>query len=138
MYLKDKSVYMSGLTKMASFNMGPSYIDADCMEINNFKEAFAEMYEFPANWIEIKEEKRTLNELFTDLLQADKKVVDTLLHWIYMEAGRCIQVYKADNKELFEALSREQGGLGPFYFLEEIYFVQFERMVICFMVGNDE
>lgn len=50
-------------------------------------------------------------------------------------AGEPRRIFSVDNRKLLDVLSE---GYGPFYYVEDIYFIEFEKMVICFMVGNDE
>ena len=52
-----------------------------------------------------------------------------------MRAGEPRRILSVDNRKLLDALSE---GYGPFYYVEDIYFIEFEKMVICFMIGNDE
>ena len=138
MYLKSASSYVSGLTKMASYNMIPSYMDADCMELDNYLESFAKVYKIPIESIKLEEIDANFEELFTELFNADKKALDSFFHWIRMEAGNCKKIYTAENEEFFKGMSGEYGGNGPFFFLETVYFIEFDKMAICFMIGNDE
>ena len=138
MYLKDESLYVSGLVNMASFNTGPSYVDAICMTKDNYKDAFSKFYKIKKETILLEKSFQSLESLLKVLFNLEKKPIDTLMHWLTRECGECINIYTSENEELLLSLSGESKGLGPFFFLEEIYFIEFEKMIVCFMIGNDE
>lgn len=56
MYLNRKSDYISGITKMASCNLAPSYMDASCYENDNYIESFFKSLRLPKQKIELEEE----------------------------------------------------------------------------------
>ena len=138
MYLKNESIYISGLVNMASFNTGPSYVDAICMTKDNYKEVFSKIYRIKKETITLEKTNQSLESLLKVLFNLEKKPLDTLIHWMTRECGKCIDIYTSENKELLSSLSGASKGIGPFFFLEEIYFIEFEKMIVCLMIGNDE
>ena len=42
------------------------------------------------------------------------------------------------NSKVLELLGAETGGYGPFYMVENVYFIECDRLVICLLLGNDE
>lgn len=142
MYLKESSMYISGLVNMASScskKIGLSYMDAECYDVNKFKETFADIYKIDVNNFKLHIIDNSLEQLFISIFGEDDKLISGLLHWINFYVGSYKNIYTVDEGcNVFDLLSCSEGGIGPFYFLEDLFFVEFEKVVICFMVGNDE
>lgn len=142
MYLKDQSLYISGLVNMASScstKIGPSYLQADCFEKKNYQKKFLTMYEIPEDIFHLVEYNKSLEKLLIDILGNRKEMIDGLLHWIIREAGEVKMIYTVpDDSKVMQFIGAETGGYGPFYFCEDIYFIECDRFVICLMMGNDE
>jgi hypothetical protein len=139
MLLNEESLYISGLTNMASSvskRMGPSYVQADCFDDKNYIKDFCECYEVDESNVELVQQNTSFEDLMTDLFGDDvDKLIEGLTHWIHMRAGEPRRILSVENRKLLDVLSE---GYGPFYYVEDIYFIEFEKMVICFMIGNDE
>lgn len=142
MYLKDSSLYISGLVNMASSvskTISKSYLQADCFEKKNYKESFLTMYEIPEDIFHLEEYKKSLETLLKELLGNDKNLIEGLLHWINLESGPVEKIYTvSENTKALELMGAETGGYGPFYFVEDLYFIETDRLVICLLLGNDE
>ena len=136
------SSYLTGLTNMASSmskNIGPSFIEVDCMNKKSFKEEFAKYYEISLDLVDLEEDNKSLEQVFGIWLgRNDKNLVDSLLYWIRLELGKDVKVYKIKNDKLLDALSRCSGGISMFYNVEDIYFVSFDKYMVCFSMGNNE
>ena len=64
-----------------------------------------------------------------------KKVIDR----VTSRLGEPIQVYRAvDEKKLIDRLSSCNGGIGAYYFTEDVFFVEFKTHVLAFLMGNFE
>lgn len=138
MYLKEYSSYVSGLVRMASSCsdwIGVSYMDAMCFDVNNFKESFCSFYKVK----EIKYEESTLSlkELFINIFGDNKSLIEGLCHWLRLEAGECKKVYTMPN-DFCEFLDSKRNDRFPFFMLENMFVAEFEKMMICFVIGNDE
>ena len=138
MYLKNESLYVSGLVNMASFNIGASYMQADCFKLNNYLDAFSKKYKISKDIINLKEEKISIEELFKEILNLDKNQTNNFIYWLETETGKCNKIYTIENSEFYDKLSGEYNGISGFYFVEEAYFIEFDKMFICFMIGNNE
>lgn len=138
MYLKDNSIYISGICKMASFNIGPSYMDAYCFNKKDYMKELSKMFNFSEEKVELKEVNIKFYDLMKELLFLPEKALDTFVYLIEKEVGNSLKIYTSESPELHKALSSEDGNIGVFYFLEDVYFVEFEKEVICFMIGNFE
>lgn len=142
MYLKDQSLYISGLVNMASSvskTISKSYLQADCFEKKDYQKKFLTMYEIPEDIFHLEEYKKSLESLLKDLLGNSKDLIDGLLHWIIREAGEVKMIYTVpEDSKVMQFIGAETGGYGPFYFCEDIYFIECDRFVICLMMGNDE
>jgi hypothetical protein len=68
-------------------------------------------------------------------LQTTKKVTELFIRRL----GEPIAVYRAaDEKKLIDKLSSCNGGIGAYYFTEDVFFVAFRTHVLAFIMGNFE
>ena len=136
------SSYLTGLTNLASSiskEIGPSFIDVDCMDKDNYEEAFAKRYNISKDLIELKEEDMSLEQILKAWLgESNKELIESLLYWIEFKVGKSIKVYTEKNNKLIDALSRCEGGISMFYIVDDIYFVEFDEYMVCFSLGNNE
>lgn len=137
MYLKTESSYISGLTNMASScskQIGLSYVDADCFELKDYKEEFAKIHKIDENELILEDLNQTFEEFLTNLFGNDKNLIEGLTHWINLIAGKANKVLTINqDSNITEKISNL-----PFFFLDDLYFIECEKMVICFLIGNDE
>lgn len=138
MYINNASLYVEGLVNMASFNIGCSFMKADCYKLDNYIDAFSKDYRISKDIIILKEEKDDIDNFFKEVLNLDKKQTETLTYWLQREAGICNKIYIADNNELYDKLSGYNKGISGFYFVEDVYFIEFENMAVVFIIGNNE
>jgi len=142
MYLKNESIYLEGLVNMASScskRIGLSYMDAMCFPKNNYISSFSKYYDVPLEEVSFHQSNISFKKKLISILGDDKKLIDGLIFWIEKEAGECKHIYELDdNSKLRILLSRSDGGCGAFYFLEDVFMVEFDKMIIYFMYGNDE
>ena len=143
MYIKGTSPYINGLTNMASSctkQMGPSYMKAVCFDKKNYIESFKDYYNIPNEKVSLTETAMTLKDFLECFFGKNKEIIEGLMHWIHINAGDAKKVLtiEDENRDLIETLSGSDGGISGFYILEDIYFIEFDKMVICFTIGNDE
>lgn len=131
--LNNDSIYMDGLIKMASYKMAPSYSKTICFNKKDYIQAFKKTYKLQEKMV-LEEIKEPLQEFFEKLMNIDKKASDALVHWITIDYGKINKIYTLKNDNAFNTVTR----FSPFYFLENIYFLEFDKIVICIMIGNDE
>ena len=141
MYLKYSTAYLSGVVEMASSYskyMGPSYMTAICFDLKNPLEDFKRFYNIKED-IKVNKVETSYHELLITLLGNDKKLIDTVEHWTRVRIGEVQEIYTIEeNSNLLNLLSGSDGGLSPFYIVDDIYFVKFNKMFVVFMIGNDE
>ncbi len=137
MYLKRASSYISGLVNMASScskQIGLSYVDADCFELKDYKKEFSKIYEINENELILEELNQSFEEFLTNLFGDNKDLIEGLSHWIKLTVGKVNKILTVNEKSnITENISNI-----PFFFLDELYFIECEKMVICFLIGNDE
>ena len=138
---KELSSYISGLMNMASSlstYIGPSWIDASCFEKKNSFEEFKKYYKLDID-ISINKTNRDFDIALKAWLGEDKKLIESLEYWINLELGEVVEIYEVTNyKEVCSMLSWSEGGVSPFYFVEDLYFIEFRDYMICFIMGNNE
>ena len=141
MYLKYSTAYLSGVVEMASSYskyMGPSYMTAICFDLKNPLEDFKRFYDIKED-IKVNKVETSYHELLITLLGNDKDLIDTVEHWTRVRIGEVQEIYTIEeNSNLLNLLSGSDGGLSPFYIVDDIYFVKFNKMFVVFMIGNDE
>lgn len=137
----NKSLYITGLTHMASSlskNIGPSFVEVDCFDKDNYKKEFAKYYEIKEGDIKLVESNLTMREILLGWFgEEESNITDSLLYWIKRDSGKSLKVYEYTNN-LDELLSRSDGGVSEFYIVEDIYFIEFDEVVMCFILGNNE
>lgn len=137
MYLKRESSYVSGLVNMASScskQIGLSYVDADCFELKDYKKEFSKIYEINENELILEDLNQTFEEFLTNLFGSNKDLIDGLIHWINFNIGKPNKVLTLKDNNILNKLSKNS----PFFFLEDIFFIECEKIVICLLIGNDE
>lgn len=136
-----KSLYVTGLTNMASSlskNIGLSYVEVDCFDKDNYKKEFSKYYEIKEDDVKLVESNLTMKDVLLAWFgKEESNITDSLLYWIERDSGKSIKVYEYTNN-LHELLSRSDGGLSEFYFVEDIYFIEFDKVIMCFILGNNE
>ena len=137
------SSYISGLTNMASScsnEIGPSYISADCFNKKNFKKEFSKYYKIPIECIKIEESKKTLEQVFSEWLgKKGDDIIENLLYWIKLCVGEPIKTFDlSEDSNLINILSRCDNGISEFYFVEDVFFVEYKEYMVCFIIGNNE
>ena len=133
--------YVSGLTNMASsmsLDIGPSFVEADCFDLDNYLEDFLKYYEIKDNNIKLVESNSSLKDIFYEFFGENKKIISSLTYWIELHFGKYEHIYTVEEAKLYEYLSRSDGGVSSFYIVEDLYFVEFSDKVLCFMIGNNE
>ena len=135
--------YIRGLTRMASAcaeGIGPSYMQADCFDLDTWREDFVRDYGLPAGaavWIPTEE--TLMQVLMAWMGEARPKVAWNLIHLLGFRAGTPRRVFRvSEDSPLPGLLSWSDGGKGPFYTFEDICVAEFDGMAVCFMLGNDE
>ncbi len=112
------SSYISGLTSLASSlskNIGPSFVVTRYYKKNELK---------------IKKSNKTLKDYLKAWFQ-DSKIEESLYYWITLKVGEPIQVYTVEE----DSFPKDEI---PFYFLEDLFFVEFKDLTVCFLLGNNE
>ena len=138
---KNKSLYISGIIKMAfncSTKIGLSYMDADCFKKGDIVDIINNNYDISKDKITIHEVNITLENLFKDILGDEKRIINSLMHLLEMDLGKAIRVYTIDDDSEIPELLSAPNGKTSFYFVKEIYIVEFEEDIVVFIIGNDE
>lgn len=136
MYLKTESSYISGLLNMASScskTIGLSYADAECFNKDKYKNDFSKLHKIKEIDLSLEKLNITFKELLTNIFGDEKEIIEGLSHWINLIAGTPNKVSMINDKTIIEKISNI-----PFYFLEDVFFIECENMVICILIGNDE
>ena len=135
--------YLDGLFHMASSCstwIGPSYIETLCMDQADYAGFFTEHFHVPMELLENVLTNETLEEALTAWLGTNEpRIVEGLVHWMQFDLGKATGIFRlTHDKKLVDALSQCNGGLGRFYFMEDILFIAFPGKMVCLMMGNDE
>ena len=137
MYLKTESSYVSGLVNMASScskQIGLSYVDADCFELKDYKKEFSRIYEINEKELILEETNQSFIEFLINIFGSNKDLIEGLIHWINFNIGKPNKLLTLKDNNILDKLSKNS----PFYFLEDVFFIECEKIVICLLIGNDE
>ena len=142
MYLVEETEYISGLVNMASSVsdwMGVSFMDAICFKKEKFLEEFSYLHNIKKEDIKIHETNISLEEFIKNYFGNDKKLIEGLSYWITRKVGVFKRIFEQDsNSKLNELLEKSHYGKTPFFFIEDVVFIEFEKTVIAFITGNNE
>ena len=89
---------------------------------------------------EIEQAEESARDILSVRLDSEKKqVTEELAAQLELTLGEELGVYlfKDEDNER-ENASGYNSGWGSFYFVEEMFFVKYERSTVLFMIGNDE
>ena len=133
--------YLSGLidlTTSLSKKINPSFINVTCFKKNKFKENFSKYYKIPINKIKLNKSNKNIDKLLKSWL-GNNKVVTNLIDIINKELDIPINTYiPTKDSKLDSLLSGYNRGLSGMYFVEEIYFIEYNNYMICYILGNNE
>ena len=135
--IKELSCYIDGLVTMAtslSKKISHSGIDTTCFKSKNFKEEFSKYYKVSLN--KVIDENKSLKEILS--LYLEENLVNNLTYLIQNDLGKEISIYTVEDINSLEKLSCFNGGKVPFYFIEDIYIVEYKKYFVCFIMGNNE
>lgn len=135
--------YLNGVCRMASACsewIGCSEISADCYEASRFAAAFAEDYGLAPEKVRLTPVPETLRQSLVQWLGGKQpKLTDSLCWLINTRLGDPRQVYRLENEgEIVASLGWGEDGKGPYYFMDDLFFVEFEEATVCFFLGNNE
>lgn len=136
------SCYFSGLIDMScscSQEIRPSHIKVNVFKIKDYKEKFSKYYEVPIESIKLTKINITINELFKNLLGKNNNLISSLLYYIEHDIGLPKEIYKVkDSSNLIDILSGYNNGVSGFYFVEDIYFIEYDKYIVSYIIGNNE
>lgn len=144
--------YINGLLEgaiAASGKLGYHMVNAACFDRRTFESEFAELagaepedFLIEESWELPEDMFRAIfagNEEDLEQLNESDNLADKLLYLISFEMGRAEYVMRfQDEDEVRENASGYMSGWGPFYYMESMFFIMFEKGVVLFMIGNDE
>ena len=142
MYLIEETEYISGLVNMASSLsdwMGVSYMDAICFNKDSYIEDFSKLHNINKEEIKIHETDILLEEFIKNNFGNNKKLIDGLSYWIKTTTGDFKKIYvQDDNSKLNELIEKSNYKKTLFFFIEDIVFIEFDKMIVVFITGNNE
>ena len=134
--------YITGLTHMASSlspGRNPSFVEADCFDLKDCKKDFAKWYRISEKLLELTPMERSLEELLAEWINDRGEVLEALLHHMRCCLGEPVALHEPVHfRKLADKLSRSEGGISAFYFVEDICFVEYKKYMLCLMLGNNE
>ena len=132
--------YIDGLFNLASSvskNIGPSFIRASLYDKDKFYKEFKKNYRLKDNVMNIVETKRSFKQVLHEWLD-DEHLEESILYWINLKFGKNIKVLASDNDQIIDQLSGYAGGVSGFYFVEDIYFIEYDKYMLVLIMGNNE
>lgn len=138
MYQSEITNYLSGVMDMAcsiSRRISFSSIRVTCFKKKGFRKEFSRLYDINDE-LELKEIK---GDLFYKLFGwlGREKIVIRLVELIKHEVGDVLHIYKS-NDLVINMLSGCENGVSGFYFVEDLFFIETDKYMVCFILGNNE
>ena len=120
-------------------NMGPSYMNSVCFDVDNYRNEFSKHYKVKDEDIKIHKYEGTFSELFKNLYLDEDNIINGLKYWLEMELDEIKNIYIEDeDSKLDSLLSGSEGGVSGFYSVEEVIFIEFEKTMLVIIIGNNE
>ena len=129
--------YVCGLLRMASVEIAPSFVDAFCLDNNSFINDFKKFYNYKLD-IKVQSIDSNIDVFFKNVLNMNEKHVKSLLYWLECKYGKIESILEPTNNDIIDFLSGCNDGYSGFYFLENLYFIKFQKVVVCLLIGNNE
>lgn len=137
----ELSTYLCGVLDLAcelSDWIGYSSIGVSVYTVQDWQTSFCRHYHIkPFTIVPARETfyQSLVQWLGSTKFQLAQKVVSRITY----QLGEPLAVYRAeDENALTDILSSAEGGLGPYYFTEGVFFVEFKTRVLAFIMGNCE
>ena len=123
--------YIIGLFDMISYNLQPSYIDINF--IKKYDDIYKE-YNISKDKQFIKRDNN--KDFFKNLFCVNDKELDHFKYLITKELGEVKNIYEPSN-EILDFLSNDNSKY-KFFFLEDMYVIEYKKIFVCLLIGNDE
>lgn len=137
--------YVAGMVEMASELaglQGPSTMTAELIDPDRLEDQLTEAIGGTSGLFEMDASESNLLELFTNCLGDTYDVLNAcfrLMNKLRGLFGREQQVFApVDPQALCEAYSGYSGGRGPFYIVENMFLIVFDKAAVLFVFGSDE
>ncbi len=133
--------YLKGLIDIVQFQskkLSYSYIKPLCFKKNSFEKEFSKLYKIPKDKIKLKQRKTSLNRILNNWLGKNKNT-NTLVKIIKKKLGDEINIYiPIKESNLGYLLAGEGKGYSGMFFIEDLYFIEYNKYIICLLLGNNE
>lgn len=136
---KQLACYIDGLVDMVnqcSESIGLSYIKTYDFDHSDYIRQFKKFFEIEFNENNLYVSNESLNEAFTQMM-GDDKVSEGFLNCIEKALENCEIIRFEDEHKIFDRLGGRDG-LSGLYFVEDLFFVRNDDIVLCFILGNNE
>ena len=135
------SSYLNGILDLAcslSKWIGYSSAGVSAYTSDEWEKAFCRHYHV-RNFTPVPAEETFYQTLVQWLGSTSFDLTKNVIGCITHRLGEPTAVYRAaDEKALIDKLSSCSGGVGAYYFTEDVFFVAFETHVLAFIMGNFE
>ncbi len=131
------SSYLEGMMNLASSlsdAIGPSYIKVECYEKDKFREEFCKDYEISPTTLNLIDTPNSLQTTLLDWFGNNNKIVESISYWFDLYYKGLKKIYLAEEKLISILNNKKQ----DFYFLEDMFFIEYNDYMIIFLLGNNE
>lgn len=129
--------YLSGIMNMASSlskSIGPSYAKVDCYDKKNFKKEFCNYYKIKEEDLNLIDTPNSLETTLLDWFIDEKEIVESITYWFNLKDRGEKKVYLSDEKLVNLLCDKRK----DFYFLDDLFFVECNKKIYVFLLGNNE
>lgn len=132
--------YLNGMFILAcsiSKRIGLSYARVVVLNKNNWLQEFCQNYQLDNKKIVFSRRKRKFANILNAYFGNKDTLTKALIGKIRDLLGNEKNVYYSENGYLIDALGGSKG-LSGFYFVEDVFFIEYEEVMVILMIGNNE
>ena len=131
-------MYLDRIGEFSTY-IAPSGLSAITLEESHFFEEFCSFYNVDLPEVEpVETEEPWPVSLANFVFGMDTEQQEELRQLVEEFAGEVLHTYGVENEnQLLDEISGSSG-LGPFFWMEDVLFIEGEKRTLCLMIGNDE
>ena len=136
---RDIDFYLRGIMNMASSvskSIGPSYIEVECYDKNDFVEKFKKNYKVVINLEELEKTDNNLKKVIGNWFYNEEKIAESIDYWFNLRLDQIENIYIPSVDIINEIENNKVNSY--FYIIEDLIFIEQKDKIIVFILGNNE
>lgn len=136
---RDIDFYLRGIMNMASSaskSIGPSYVEVECYDKDEFLEEFKKNYRVTINIEELEKTDNNLKNVIGNWFYNEEKIAESIDYWFNLHLDNIENIYVPSVDTINEIEENKVNSY--FYIIEDLIFVELKDKIIVFILGNNE